>query len=217
MSSSSAQSKLLRDRTRSGSTTNTCRITRAVQTISSLHRDRTWMFESARKYFHSPHHFPKILGGLMVSSGIAGYMCMGWWHERQVEWRNRIYIDAYYHQNNHHNDDVASPALSLNHPTSSTSNATAAAAAGATSGSAKQRAGGRNDRSDYDDNNGHTLSLARKMTRRIISTSPSTTTTNIANSALFNALDSPLKLQRHVTKFWWWIIMWSGCWNVQLT
>ena len=202
MSSSSAQSKLLRDRTRGGSTTNTtCRITRAVQTISSLHRDRTWMFESARKYFHSPHHFPKILGGLMVSSGIAGYMCMGWWHERQVEERKRIYIDAYYHQNNHHNDDVASPALSLNLLTSSTSNATATAAA-ATSGSAKQRAGGRNDRSDYDDNNGHTVSLARKMTRRIISTSPSKTTTNIANSALINALDSPLKLPRHVTKFW---------------
>lgn len=183
ISSSSAQSKLLQDRTCSGSTTTTtCRITRAVQTITSFHRDRTSIFELARKHFHSPHHFPKILGGLMVSSGIAGYMCMGWWHERQMEERKRIYIDAY-HQNNHNDGTNRKAMMASPLPTSITSKATAAA----TSGSAKQRVGGRNN-SDYDD--GHTVSLARKMTRRIVSptlpSSSSKTTTNITNTVLFN-------------------------------
>ncbi len=35
----------------------------------------------------------------MLASGIAGYVCMGYYHTQQMEKRKRIYIDAY-HQGN---------------------------------------------------------------------------------------------------------------------
>lgn len=171
-----AQSKLLQDRTRGSTspattTSTTCRITRAVQTMSSFHR--TSISETARKYFHSPQHFPRILGGLMLSSGIAGYVCMGWWYERQLEERKRIYIDAYH------------------------------GVQASISSSGIKGGEGRNS----SDNDERRVSLARKMTRRNVSTtlssSSSSTTANDAHHAvLLNTTDSPLNLQRQVTKFW---------------
>lgn len=77
--------------------TTTCQVTRAVQTMSSFHQ--TSMTGTARKYFYSPKYFPRILGGIMLVSGIAGYSCMGYLQEQKIEERKRIYIDAYHNNN----------------------------------------------------------------------------------------------------------------------
>jgi hypothetical protein len=73
-------------------------ITRAVQTMSSIHQ--TSIIDTARKIFYSPKHFPKVLGGILSVSFIAGYVCMGYVHDYNVEKRKRIYIDAYHNNNN---------------------------------------------------------------------------------------------------------------------
>jgi len=78
-------------------------ITRAVQTMSSIHQ--TSLIGSARKIFYSPKHFPKVLGGILSVSFIAGYVCMGYVHDYNVEKRKRIYIDAY-HNNNNKTDSI---------------------------------------------------------------------------------------------------------------
>ena len=78
-------------------------ITRAVQTMSSIHQ--TSLIGSARKIFYSPKHFPKVLGGILSVSFIAGYVCMGYVHDYNVEKRKRIYIDAY-HNNNSKTDST---------------------------------------------------------------------------------------------------------------
>ena len=78
-------------------------ITRAVQTMSSLHQ--TSIIDTARKIFYSPKHFPKVLGGILSVSFIAGYLCMGYVHDYNVEKRKRIYIDAY-HNNNSKTDST---------------------------------------------------------------------------------------------------------------
>lgn len=77
---------------------NTCQVTRAVQTMSSIHQTplTTTFRDAYRFYFYSPKHFPKILGGIMLASGVAGYTCMGWWHGRKMEEMKQIYVDAYY-------------------------------------------------------------------------------------------------------------------------
>ena len=77
-----------------------CQVTRAVQTMSAF--NGTSMTNTFRKYFYSRKHFPKILGGVMIASGIAGYYSMGWWHTRQLEERKRIYIDAYHNRGDGH-------------------------------------------------------------------------------------------------------------------
>jgi len=78
-------------------------ITRAVQTMSSIHQ--TSIIDTARKIFYSPKHFPKVLGGILSVSFIAGYLCMGYVHDYNVEKRKRIYIDAY-HNNNRKTDST---------------------------------------------------------------------------------------------------------------
>ena len=72
-------------------------ITRAVQTMSSIHQ--TSIIDTARKIFYSPKHFPKVLGGILSISFVAGYVCMGYVHDYNVEKRKRIYIDAYHNNN----------------------------------------------------------------------------------------------------------------------
>ena len=78
-------------------------ITRAVQTMSSIHQ--TSIIDTARKIFYSPKHFPKVLGGILSVSFITGYVCMGYVHDCNVEKRKRIYIDAY-HNNNSKTDST---------------------------------------------------------------------------------------------------------------
>ena len=78
-------------------------ITRAVQTMSSIHQ--TSIIDTARKIFYSPKHFPKVLGGILSVSFLAGYVCMGYLHDYNVEKRKRIYIDAY-HNNNSKTDST---------------------------------------------------------------------------------------------------------------
>ena len=77
-----------------GGTTASCQVTRAVHTMSLYHQ--TSFMDTARKYFYSPKHFPKILGGIMLASGIAGYYTMGYLHEQKIQKTKRIYIDAYH-------------------------------------------------------------------------------------------------------------------------
>ena len=66
--------------------------------MSSIHQ--TSIIDTARKIFYSPKHFPKVLGGILSVSFIAGYVCMGYVHDYNVEKRKRIYIDAYHNNNN---------------------------------------------------------------------------------------------------------------------
>lgn len=84
-------------------------ITRAVQTMSSLHQ--TSIINTARKIFYSPKHFPKVLGGILSISFVAGYVCMGYVHDYNVEKRKRIYIDAY-HNNNSKTDSTRQVSVS---------------------------------------------------------------------------------------------------------
>lgn len=72
-----------------------CQVTRAVQTLSALNQHRSFAKTTFRKYFYSRTHFPRILGGIMLASGVAGYTFMGWLHGRQIEERTRIYVEAY--------------------------------------------------------------------------------------------------------------------------
>lgn len=84
-------------------------ITRAVQTMSSLHQ--TSIINTARKIFYSPKHFPKVLGGILSISFVAGYVCMGYVHDYNVEKRKRIYIDVY-HNNNSKTDSTRQVSVS---------------------------------------------------------------------------------------------------------
>ena len=59
--------------------------------MSALHHTSVF-----RKYFYSRRHFPKILGGVMLASGVAGYCAMGYWHGQKMEERKQIYVDAYH-------------------------------------------------------------------------------------------------------------------------
>ncbi len=159
-----------------------CVITRAVQTMSSFHQ--TSLSNTARKYFYSPKHFPRILSGLMLTSGIAGYACMGCWQERQLEERKRIYTDAY-HQNHGAARKELAPSPAATHATNSSSTKVSEG----TSSSSNRM-----------------VALARKMTRRIVSTSSSSSSSASSNNTvLFNSSnnDASFKLQRQVTKFWW--------------
>lgn len=127
----------------------TCQVTRAVQTMSSFHQSTsmTGTFrDTYRFYFYSPKHFPKILGGIMVLSGIAGYSCMGWYHDRTMEERKRIYVEAY-----HHNNGVGASSSTLATNSSLVSS----------SEYAKNNING-------DGDNNRLVSLARKMTHRTL-------------------------------------------------
>ena len=84
----------------------------------------------------------------MLASGVAGYSFMGWYTDRQIEKRKRVYIDAYHNGNG------------------------------------------------VEDGNGsgnRLISLARKMTHRIVG--------NVALASSGSQMETN-KLQRQVTKFW---------------
>mmetsp|Transcript_53511 Transcript_53511/g.113648 ORF Transcript_53511/g.113648 Transcript_53511/m.113648 type:complete len:158 (-) Transcript_53511:314-787(-) len=134
---------------------NSCQVTRAVQTMSSLNQHHANVANTCRKYFYSRTHFPKILGAIMIASGITGYVSMGWWHGRILEERKRIYVEAY------HN------------------------------GQKRRESNGKNTYNGNDDN--RLVTLARKMTRRVMDSSRNVTLQDAMNSS---------RLQRQVTKFW---------------
>jgi len=71
----------------------------------SLYHQTSFM-DTARKYFYSPKHFPKILGGIMLASGIAGYYTMGYLHEQKIQETKRIYIDAYHNSSSSSNNNT---------------------------------------------------------------------------------------------------------------
>mmetsp|Transcript_16497 Transcript_16497/g.34731 ORF Transcript_16497/g.34731 Transcript_16497/m.34731 type:complete len:177 (-) Transcript_16497:239-769(-) len=157
-------------------TNASCQVTRAVRTMSSINHHRTSIRTTFRKYFYSPTHFPKILGAVMVASGIVGYTSMGWWHGRQIEKRKRIYIEAY----NGSSDESTTTTRLENSSVASSSTPGSNAGVTIISSDAKNRMDGENDN--------RLIALARKMTYRVVS-SPSST------------VDSS-RLQRQVTKFW---------------
>lgn len=157
-----------------------CQVTRAVQTMSSINHHRTSIRTTFRKYFYSPTHFPKILGAVMVASGIVGYTSMGWWHGRQIEERKRIYIEAYNGTVSGDDESTTSTRLENSSVVSSSSTHDSNVGVSIISNDFKNTMDGENDN--------RPIALARKMTYRVVS-SPS------------NTVDSS-RLQRQVTKFW---------------
>mmetsp|Transcript_32952 Transcript_32952/g.59419 ORF Transcript_32952/g.59419 Transcript_32952/m.59419 type:complete len:166 (-) Transcript_32952:46-543(-) len=132
---------------------NSCQVTRAVETMSSFHH--TSMKKTLRLYFYSRAYFPKILGGIMIASGIAGYACMGWWHDRKMKEMERIYSDAY------HNGDRVSSSIAKN---------------------VRSFPGNGKNGNNEDSDNG-LVALTRNMTRRIVASSRHATLSNATDSS----------------------------------
>eukprot|EP00578_Thalassiosira_sp_NH16_P004159 CAMPEP_0181140140 /NCGR_PEP_ID=MMETSP1071-20121207/35151_1 /TAXON_ID=35127 /ORGANISM="Thalassiosira sp., Strain NH16" /LENGTH=142 /DNA_ID=CAMNT_0023227083 /DNA_START=271 /DNA_END=699 /DNA_ORIENTATION=+ len=140
------------------------------------HFHHTSMTDALRKYFYSRTHFPWILGGIMVVSGIAGYSCMGWLHDKQMEDRKRIYIEAYHNgdqrrDSNLTNNSLAPSALPMIDSLVSSGDRN------------RVNGGGEHD----------LVSLARKMTHRVV--------TSASHATPLDSVESSM-MQRQVTKIW---------------
>ena len=109
----------------------------------------------------------------MAVSGVAGYYCMGWWHDQKMEERKRIYVEAY----NQNRGDQHGVFTSSNNLSSSSTAATSVNIISSDARDSVAREGGNN-----------LVSLARKLTHRIVTTS--------------HDKDQHSSLQRQVTKFW---------------
>jgi len=61
-----------------------------ASSTASLYRSSfSHCLTQAKSAFYDPTHFPKFLGGFMISSGIAGYQTMAYVHNQRIE-VNRI-------------------------------------------------------------------------------------------------------------------------------
>lgn len=136
-----------------------CQVTRAVQTMSSFHH--TSMKKTLRLYFYSRAYFPKILGGIMIASGIAGYTCMGWWHDRKMKEMERIYSEAYHNGEQRSNNPFVSSSIAKN---------------------VRSFSGDGKNSNNEDSGNG-LVALTRNMTRRIVASSRHATLSNATDSS----------------------------------
>jgi hypothetical protein len=64
-------------------------ITKAASLVNTLSKmQKVGFAQSCRNVFYSRQHFPKILGGVMLSGSIGGYFIMDGVHNRRIEVNN---------------------------------------------------------------------------------------------------------------------------------